>query len=132
MKNLTILVIVIIIVFLAGGFVFTNSEGTTGNVVAQNPKKDATVLGGDNQQVVLKQEGFNYKDINAKSGKPIKIRADSSVKGCLRAPFFNIDGKKYYNYLRTSEDILQLPALKKGIYSFSCSMGMGYGKLIIE
>ncbi len=131
MKNLTILGIIVMMVFLVGNFVFTNSEGLTGNVVAQNPK---ALQGnqGSAQLVILQQENFNYKDATANAGKPIQIKADSSVKGCLRAPFFNIEGKKYSGYLRTPEDILQLPALEKGIYPFSCSMGMGYGKLIVR
>ncbi|MBI2105449.1 hypothetical protein HYT56_01265 [Candidatus Woesearchaeota archaeon] len=127
MKNLTVLGVVILMIFLVGGFVFTNSEGNTGNVVAPNPQE----LQGDAQLVILQQENFNYKDVTANAGKQIQIKADSSVRGCLRAPFFNIKGKKYSGYLRTPEDILQLPALEKGVYSFSCSMGMGYGKLIV-
>ncbi|MDP4038974.1 MAG: hypothetical protein Q8P57_00105 [Candidatus Pacearchaeota archaeon] len=127
MKNTTILFLVIAMIVLAGGFVFVNGESTiTGNVVSGGS------LTGEMQRVVISQDGYNYKDAVAEEGKPIAISLDSSVQGCLRAINFNLDGKKYSQYLKSESDVLQLPALKKGTYSFSCSMGMGFGKLIIK
>lgn len=100
----------------------------SGNVVSES----AQVAPGEMQRVILSQNGFNYRDAIVESGKPILLSADNSVGGCLRSVVFNLEGRRYSKYLRTTEDTLELPALSKGIYSFSCSMGMGYGRLIVQ
>jgi hypothetical protein len=129
MKNSTMVFVIIIMILVVGGFVFVNGKnGATANVVSNSGQ----VIQGQMQQVVLSQEGYNYKDVTAQAGKPISISADSSVGGCLRSVSFNIESKRYSKYLRTPEDNLELPALSKGIYSFACSMGMGYGKLVVQ
>src|SRR3989338_7579729 len=126
MGNKIILVGIFVLVVLVVGFMYFGSGGTesapiTGNVVA-----------GEVQKVVLSQDDLNYKDIVVQAGKPIVINADSSVTGCLRSPTFNFGGKKYSKNLRTNNDVLELPALEKGTYSFTCSMGMGRGTLIVN
>jgi len=129
MKNTTLLLITIIIVLVIGGFVFVNGRNSL--VVKDVPRSGETIP-GNMQRVVLSQNGYNYKDANVQAGKPIALSADNSVGGCLRSVVFNIEGKRYSKYLRTSEDIIELPALSKGTYPFSCTMGMGYGKLIVK
>ncbi|MSS74119.1 hypothetical protein EXS72_00560 [Candidatus Pacearchaeota archaeon] len=116
-------IIVAVAFFMFSGL----TPSVNGNIV------DEDILGnGESQTVVLSQEGLNYKDVSAEAGKPIKLSADSSVKGCLRSVAFNIDGKKYLKYLKSESDALVLPALKTGTYSFSCSMGMGIGTLVVD
>ena len=130
MKNATILIFIVIMILAVGGFVFANGKnGTTAKVVSNEGQ---VIVQGQAQNVILSQSGYNYKDAAAEAGKPITISADSSVGGCLRSVVFNFNGKKYSKYLKTTEDTLELPALSKGTYSFSCSMGMGYGKLIVK
>ncbi|MEK6952595.1 MAG: hypothetical protein AABX29_06280 [Nanoarchaeota archaeon] len=129
MKDTKMLFIIVAIVLIVGGFIFVNGKnGTTANVISDGGQ----VIQGQMQQVVLSQDGYNYKDTVAQAGKPITLSADGSVGGCLRSVVFNIDGKKYSKYLRAPDDTLELPALSRGTYSFSCAMGMGYGKLIIK
>ena len=129
MKDTKMLFIIAAIVLIVGGFIFVNGKnGTTANVIFDGGQ----VIQGQMQQVVLSQDGYNYKDTTAQAGKPITLSADSSVGGCLRSVVFNIDGKKYSKSLRTPDDTLELPALSRGTYSFSCVMGMGYGKLIVQ
>lgn len=129
MKNTTILLAMAVLIVLAGSFIFVGGDkGITGNVIAQDPQ----ALQGETQRVVLSQEGLNYKDVRVEVGKPIEISADSSVRGCLRSLVFNIGGKRYSKYLKTPQESMTLPALEKGTYTFSCSMGMGYGKLVVE
>jgi hypothetical protein len=128
-KNTKYGIAVLVLVVFAGYFLMSGSDaGITGNVVSNGGQ----VLQDQMQQVVLSQDGYNYKDATAQAGKPISISADSSVGGCLRSASFNIEGKRYSKYLRTPEDTLELPALPKGTYNFACSMGMGYGKLIVK
>lgn len=127
-KSTLYIVGIIFLVFITGFFFFGKGNfSVKGDVVS-----DIQVLQGETQRVVLSQEGYNYKDVKVQAGKPIEISVDSSVKGCLRSVAFNIGGDKYSKYLQSAEDRLQLPALDKGEYTFSCSMGMGYGKLIVE
>ena len=126
MSNKITLVGIFVLVALVVGFMYFGSGSTesapiTGNVVA-----------GEVQKVVLSQDDLNYKDIIVQAGKPIVINADSSVTGCFRSPTFNFRGKKYSKNLRTNNDVLELPALEKGTYSFTCSMGMGRGTLIVN
>ncbi|MEM3074905.1 MAG: cupredoxin domain-containing protein [Candidatus Pacearchaeota archaeon] len=129
MKNTTIILFIFALVFLIGGFVFLSEKKV---VSAGEIVREEEILNGEMQKVVLSQEGLNYKDVYAEPGKPISITADNSVKGCLRAVVFDINGKKYSKILQTSSDILELPSLSQGTYTFSCSMGMGYGKLIVR
>jgi hypothetical protein len=126
MKNLTYLVLIMVLV--VGGFMFVNGKNGTANAVLDGSQ----VIQGQMQKVVLSQEGLNYKDAVVEEGKSISLSADSSVGGCLRSVVFNLNGKKYSKYLRNPEDTLKLPALSKGTYNFACSMGMGYGKLIVQ
>src|SRR3989338_713796 len=126
-KKSTIYIVGIIVLVLIGGiFMLKGGESKDGGEIA------AGVSDGEIQKVVLSQEGYNYRDTVAKSGKPIEISADSSVTGCLRSVAFNLGGKRYIKYLQNPQETLQLPALEKGTYNFACSMGMGYGKLIVE
>ena len=129
MKNTTILLAIAVLVVLAGGFIFTSGdEGITGNVVAQDPQ----VLQGETQRVVISQRDLNYypSEIKVKAGKPVEISLDGSVGGCLRA--FTIRDLGVSKYLKSVSDKLVFTPTKKGTYTFSCSMGMGYGKLVVE
>ena len=129
MKNSMTLAIIGIIVLLVGGFVFVNfGSGVTGKVIDEG----GNTLDGQTQKVVLSQDGLNYADLSVKAGQPIELSADSSVRGCLRSVVFNLDGKAYSKYLKTEGDVIKLPALKAGTYPFSCTMGMGFGKLIVN
>lgn len=126
-SNLYILGIVLVIII--AGFFFVKGSGINGNVVSEGGQ----ILEGQTQRIMLSQDGYNYQEAVAQAGMPIALSADSSVGGCLRSVVFNnLEGKKYSKYLKTPEDTLVLPALKKGTYSFSCSMGMGLGKLIVR
>ena len=128
MKNTTIFFAIVAMVFLLGGFVFVNSRNNiTGNVI-ENPD----ILQGKTQKVVLGVKDYNYypKEIKVKSGVPVEISLDSSVKGCLRS--FTIKDLGVSRYLKTPEDKITFTPNKKGTFTFACAMGMGYGKLIVE
>ena len=127
-KKSTLYMGMILLVLVAGGFFFLSGNSVNGNAVSEGGQ----VLPGETQRVVLSQDGYNYRDIAVEAGKQIVLSADNSVGGCLRSVVFNFDGRKYSKYLRTPEDTLELPALSKGTYPFSCSMGMGLGKLIVK
>lgn len=127
MKNTLIGLGVVALLIIGVYLVFSglDTSGATGDSIDPSPS-------GESQSVVLSQDGYNYNDVYAQTGKSIKISADSSVGGCLRSVAFNIDGRRYLKYLKTPQDTLELPALNPGTYTFSCSMGMGFGNLIVE
>lgn len=129
MKITTTIIMIIILVLVGGWFTFVNGKNVNSANIISDEKQ---IVNNEMQEIVLSRSGYNYKDINAKSGEPIEISADKSVSGCLRSVVFNINGKKYSKSLRTLEDTLELPALSKGTYTFSCVMGMGFGKLNIK
>ena len=116
---------IILLIGIGTYFFLNNGETMNGNIIQE-------VNAGEIQKIVLSQNGYNYKDAVAEAGKPISISADNSVGGCLRSVVFTINGKKYSKYLQSSQDTLKLPALSAGTYSFTCSMGMGFGNLVVQ
>ena len=128
MKNITIIFAIVLMVFVIGGFVFANSQGATTNSIAQNPG----ALQGQTQKVVISQKDYNYypREIRVKSNQPVEITLDGSLKGCLRS--LSIKEFGVNEYARTPEDKITFVPDRKGTFTFSCSMGMGYGKLIVE
>ena len=130
MKNSTIFFITVVIIALAGGFVFVKgkSNGVTGNVIVENP----AVINGPVQQVTLGMKDFNYypNEVKVKSNQPVEITLDDSVYGCLRS--FTIKDLGISKYAKTVADKILFTPAKKGTFTFACSMGMGYGKLIVE
>ena len=130
MKNTTILIVLAIIVIAAGAYFFGQSSSTTGKVVAQGT--DPTQVQGTVQKVVLSEKDLNYypQTIKVKSGQPVSISLDSNVKGCLRS--FTIPQLGVRKFLKNTQDTLDFTPTQKGTYKFSCSMGMGYGNLVVE
>ena len=128
MKNTTIFFVIVAMVFLLGGFIFVNSQSSITGDVVKNP----TDLQGQTQKVVLSVKDYNYypREVRVKSGVPVEISLDSSVKGCLRS--FTIKDFGVSGYLKTPKDKITFTPNKKGTFTFACAMGMGYGKLIVE
>ncbi len=87
---------------------------------------------GDVQQVTLSIKNYNYypQTITVKQGVPVRLTLDSSVTGCYRTfviPAFGVN-----SYSKDSTDVIIFTPTTKGIFKFQCSMGMGYGTLIVE
>lgn len=119
-KNLVYLGAIVLVVLL-GAFILWPNAPTT-----------STVNTGDAQKIELNEQGSRYQDVVVEADKPIQLSAGRSVTGCARSVVFNLDGKTYSKYLTTPDDVLTLPALKKGTYNFACSMGMVSGRLIVQ
>ncbi len=120
------------IVFVGGYIVLgsakSNGNTITGNVVVGNPE----LLQGEVQRVVLSQEGLNYdpSEVRVKVNQPVSISADEKVKGCLRSVVIRELGLS--KYLKTAAETLDFIPEQKGIYTLTCSMGMGSTKLVVE
>lgn len=125
MKNTTILAItLLVIVLIAGGIFFkanTEKTGTTETITNSPPQK-----------VVLSLQNYNYypNTVTVKAGQPVQLSLDKSVQGCLRS--FTIPELGVKKVLATPQDMLEFTPTTKGTYKFQCSMGMGYGTLIVE
>ena len=116
--------IVIIAIILIGGFWFVyNSSGKniSGNVVNQKAI----------QKITLSLKGDYYpNNINVKSGVPVEITLDSSVRGCYRS--FSIPDLGVAKHSSSSTDTINFTPNQKGTFRFQCSMGMGTGTLIVK
>ena len=121
----------ILLVIIAAGFFMLNqsesypelqNEQVSGNVVAGT---------GEIQEVVIGMKNYNdYPDtINLKAGIPARVSLDDSVYGCFRD--FTIRDLGVREYLKTSEDYVEFTPTDPGTYPFACSMGMGFGKLVV-
>lgn len=126
MKNMLWITVVGIVLVLAGAIVFINggSSSVTGNAVANS--------GGEAQKIILSERDLNYypQTITVKAGQPVELSLDSSVKGCLRS--FTIRDLGVQKYAKTAADIISFTPTKKGTFTFACSMGMGYGTIVVQ
>ena len=59
-----------------------------------------------------------------------EITLDKSVSGCYRS--FNIRDIGVSQYSKDPSQKITFTPTKPGTYTFACSMGMGYGKLIVK
>ena len=88
---------------------------------------------GKVQKVELSVKDYNYfpQVIQLKYNVPAEIIVDTSkVKGCLQSiviPGFNVR-----KYVTPSDNVIKFLPNKKGEFSYSCAMGMGYGKIIVN
>ena len=120
-KKSAITIAIIAIILISGFWFVYNSSGkdATGNVV------------NEIQKITLSMKGNYYPNtIKVKSGAPVEITLDSSVRGCYRS--FSIPGLGVSKYLSGLSDTIEFTPNQKGTFRFQCSMGMGTGTLIVE
>ena len=129
MKNTTIGITVIVVIVLFGIYMFTGSAKSNNNIITGNAINE-----GNNavQRITLTEKDLNYypEEVRVKANQPVSLSLDNKVKGCLRS--FNIRDLGISKYLKTVSDTLDFTPTKTGTFAFSCSMGMGYGKLVVE
>lgn len=119
-----------IVLLVVGGFIFMSMQGNaTGATITGG---SIGVAQGDTQHITLGIEGSNYapNTIRVVAEKPVSITLDSSVTGCYRS--FNIKELGVSKYSKSPGETITFTPKKAGTYRFSCSMGMGYGTLIVE
>jgi len=123
MRNKTFLILIVAII-LVGSFIFMRpSSLITGNdIVSGN---------GEMQKVILSEKNLNYypNTFTVEAGKPVELTLDNSVKGCLRS--FIIRDLGVSKYAKALADKIIFTPTKKGSFTFTCSMGMGYGTIIV-
>jgi len=129
-KLLGIMGIILIFLLVAIRNYFSNNTIVkTGSIVQEVNAGDDK----DAQLVQLTMKDYNYypNTINLKYNVPAKIIVDTNkVKGCLQSiviPDFGIR-----KFVRANDNIISFTPNKKGTFSFSCSMGMGFGKIVVS
>lgn len=124
MKRSTIFVLAGLGLLLVIGLIFVSlNNKVTG---------ESTMVSSEGaQQITIGEQNLNYypSTINVKANQPVELTLDSSVKGCLRS--FTIKDLGVSKYAKTPDDKITFTPTKKGTFAFACSMGMGYGKLIV-
>ncbi|MBS3086095.1 cupredoxin domain-containing protein [Candidatus Pacearchaeota archaeon] len=125
-KNIFYMISIFILIAIAG---FLLLKGGTTQENTDIPKN---VVQGEVQKVVLGTKDYNYypNTIKVQSGKPVSITLDKSVTGCLRS--FTIKDLGVSKYVKTPSETIDFTPTKKGTFRFACSMGMGYGTIIVE
>lgn len=123
--NFTLIGILILVV-LFGLFMIKSSNASENVVGSVDPNS------GDFQEVVLGFKNYNYfpNTVTVEVNKPVRIYLDKSVYGCFRS--FTIRDFGISKYLQTEKDYVEFTPTKPGSYTFSCSMGMGTGTLIVK
>ena len=125
-KNILYLGLIIIIIVTSIIFISTRSE-------TKIVKPIDNVSDNINyQKVVISMKNSNYypREIRVKANQPVEITMDNSVYGCFRSLVIRGLGVSGYS-LDPSDKIVFTPK-QQGVYTFTCSMNMAYGKFIVE
>lgn len=119
-----------VVAMIVVGIFFAMGSGAkaTGNVASSGEIQNQ----GGVQKVVIGMKNYNYypQEVRVKANQPVSISLDDSVYGCFRS--FTIRELGLSKYLQKTTDTLDFTPTKKGNYVFSCSMGMGTGRFIVE
>ena len=127
MKSTSIMILTLIIIIVIGGFVFANSRTNNAPSNTQNNNIQDGI-----QKINLGMKDYNYYPdvLNVNVNQPVEITLDKTVSGCLRS--FTIKEFGVNKYSSTPADKITFTPNKKGTFSFSCSMGMAYGKMNVN
>ncbi len=124
-KKTTLYFVLVLILVAGAGAVFLKGGNSS-------PPDNPVVGEGEAQNIVLSIKDYNYypNTITVKANQPVSISLDSSVQGCFRSLVIKDLGVS--ESARTPQDTIDFTPTKKGTFTFTCSMGMGYGKIIVE
>ena len=129
---------VIVVIAIIAGFVFRSGQRFADRSPSAAPapivRGDTAVLGSDGiQRITLSFGSSNYSPdtIRVRRGIPLEMTADlSRIGGCYSViiiPAFGIQKQ-----FTSSDNILRFTPDRVGTFDFSCAMGMGRGKIIVE
>ena len=129
-KLLGVIGIILMATFLlvAARNIFSNGKADAA-IVSDIP----AVYNGEEQVVDLTVKDYNYfpQIINLKYNVPAKIIVDTNkVKGCMQS--IVIPDFKIRKFVTSKDNVISFTPDKKGTFSFSCSMGMGFGKVVVS
>jgi len=111
-----------------------NDNPATGELVKGGQTGSNSVVNeGDVQVVNLGVANYNYdpQTIKVEAGKKVRIIGNmQQLAGCLRA--FTIPKLGISKIFSKNDNLLEFTPTQKGSFPYSCSMGMGYGTLIVN
>ena len=128
MNNTAILIWIVVIISVVGGIVLSSSASKGVGTISGK----TIINNGEVQKITLSLKDYNYypNTVKVKAGSPVSITLDRSVSGCLRS--FTIKELGIFKNSKSPEDTIDFVPEKKGTFRFACSMGMGFGTLIVE
>jgi len=126
MKNTTMIIGIVIILAIAGIFIFSSSGISTSSSGSSSSNSQHV------QNIVLSMKNGNYypNTFTVKAGIPVAVSLDNSIGGCYRS--FTIRQLGLQKNLATPSDTLTFTPTERGTYRFACIMGMGYGTMIVQ
>lgn len=127
---MTLVLLVGILAFAIGhGFLTKSASSSTETEQIETEQTSSAAA----QEVTLSWGKLNYNPdtITVSAGQPVKIIADlTRLQGCFRS--FVIPDLGISTYFSSKNNILEFIPTTKGVFRFTCSMGMGKGTLIVE
>ncbi|HIG93845.1 TPA: hypothetical protein HA234_06630 [Candidatus Woesearchaeota archaeon] len=134
------MVLAVIIILIVGWKTFGNSapEFDCDRILQESEAKSIPTLEKDydTSEVQVRHLSWgklNYypETITIKAGKKVQLVGDvERLQGCFRS--FTIPDLKVNGQFTEDNNIIEFTAPAPGTFGFSCSMGMGSGKLVVE
>lgn len=126
------LINLIIAMFFIMALLIAGCSSQNANPLPTNQVSPVQIIDGV-QAVTLTWGKFNYEPavIVVKSNMPVRITADlTRLQGCFRS--FVIPDLGVYKNFNYNDDSVEFTPSKQGTFRFTCSMGMGSGKIVVE
>lgn len=129
MKNATIFAVIVLALLIVGILFYSSSSTIQTSSVSETT---ASLESGEIQRVTLSMRNANYypNTITVKANQPVELTLDGSVGGCFRS--FTVKDLGVQGLSRNPAEKIVFTPTKAGTYTFACSMGMGYGKIIVQ
>lgn len=125
LKIVTRSVASVLIVALGAALVYKDNFSVAGDF-------DIAVDGGDVQTVSSVLDSGKYPNIQVKSGTPVVWTIDApegSINGCNYKVMIEEYGIEYTFHL--GENVIEFTPTEKGVFSYSCWMGMIYATIVV-
>ena len=136
-RSLTTFGIIVMSLVLVGSLVRAGQKLASGSfapAIAPSSSATSAAVGTDGvQRVALSFGDFNYTPdtIRVKRDVPVEISADTQkLSGCFST--FVIPELNIWKQFTPADAKLAFTPKRAGTFKFSCAMGMGAGRLIVE
>ena len=99
---------------------------------AQGPSQPTTAPAATQEIALSFQNGAYYPyEIHVKKGVPVKLVADmNSIRGCMTTVIMPAFGVR--KTLSSGDNAIEFTPTQTGTFDYTCGMGMGRGKIIVE
>lgn len=125
-KTIALLVFIVLVGFALGKWISPSTA-------QEQETAEQQTITGDVQEVTLGLGATNYNPemITVNVGQPVRITADlNTLTGCFRS--FRIPELDVQDTFSEKNPYIEFTPTEKGTFTFTCSMGMGRGTLIVQ